>query len=147
MCPTAAGLLCFFYYWFLWSTSLYLSHFGLLFQFDLSNFMQKSKYALLLTGTPALSRPIELYKQVYLLGTKFIERQCFFYVCMDILNTNRLRTLFAVRGIATCGLQECAWIWKTILHGGMCFDTILAWICRILFFRIHGFFGSHINFQ
>jgi len=30
----------------------------------LGRFVQKAKHAVLLTGTPALSRPIELFKQV-----------------------------------------------------------------------------------
>lgn len=68
--------------------------------------LQKAQYVILLSGTPALSRPIELFKQVY----NILIKKFFIGTLHTVLNyyqvSNRREKNYL---LGVCDLKLCAW--------------------------------------
>lgn len=87
--------------------------------------LQKARYVILLSGTPALSRPIELFKQVYsypMLVINLLLSSTSCILASDIIFKFMWKN--SAWGIVSWCIQERSWIREPILQGCKCFLEI-----------------------
>ena len=93
---------------------------------------QKARYAVLLSGTPALSRPIELYTQLSCLDRHFSmnlfefgKRYCAAVkVCSDIHNLYCHLVFVSTEYLGLGFLRSLPLEGAAAVHGGVCHDQV-----------------------
>lgn len=106
--------------------------------------LQKARYVILLSGTPALSRPIELFKQVY--SYPMLVMNLLLYSTSCILASDIILKFMwknSAWGVVSCCIQERSWIWEPILQGCKCFLEIFLLVLFSLLTSQSSLYGDY----